>query len=241
MKFAITMRTNDRSPGPNYLRETLDNARRAGILDDGRVVSFDIVPSHTETPALRSEVFPYRGEVEVHSRVCRITPNGAATEAHVVADRHDADYVLFFEDDLDFCDDFIGSTERWLREHDDGICPMFVLGHVWPINHRRSRRLSARRFYGSQCYAVPSRTHGELVRWLIDNPKYKRGNQLLDRCHDLRLAVWVQERGCKELIAASPSFVNHIGKVSGMGCPPVKFASWPGREWSYKRTKEAVA
>ena len=40
-----------------------------------------------------------------------------------------ADYVMKCEDDLDFIADFIGSTMRWIADHENPRVGMFVLGH----------------------------------------------------------------------------------------------------------------
>lgn len=246
MRLSITLRTCDRTlkrPGPNYLRQTLDNAARAGVFDDERLASFDVIYSHPETPTLRSETSPHRGRVTTHNPKCRLTPNVTATEAHVTADQHNADYVLFLEDDLDFCDDFLGSVARWLGDYAEPQYPLFVFGHVRSSRGSSAQPYPVNQFYGTQCYAVPRDRHAHLTKWLVDSPFYvERQNpnkRPAPRAHDLRLHNWAEDIGCSNFLASDPSFVNHIGTVSGMGCRRVVFASFPGTSWSYRRNRRA--
>lgn len=244
MKVAVTMRTADRSPGPNYLRRTLDNARRAGLFTSPHLAAFDIVTSHTPTPAMDRALSLAPSHVTVSRSARTLTPNECATEAHQVADRHAADYVLFLEDDLDFCNDFLGSVTHWLHDFAEPQYPLYVFGHVKGGGKTTpgARPYPVRGFYGTQCYAVPRHRHGQLVEWLSSNPHYENralGGRAVPRCHDLRLHNWAQDLGCPNFLASTPSFVDHIGEVSGMGCKPVRFVSWPGRDWSYQGRKVA--
>lgn len=240
------MRTCDRAPGPNYLRKTFDNARRAGFFQSPHLTSFDVVVSPPVTKSLRRALSLAPDFVTVHEARRALTPNEAATEAHALANWRGADYVLFLEDDLDFCSDFLGSVARWLEDHDntnvrDEGYPLFVFGHVLGGHPRATaEEWKASGFYGTQCYAVPKERHGHLVEWLSENPQYDDGRGTrVNRCHDLRLHNWADEIGAQFFLATSPSFVSHIGEVSGMGCPPVIFKSWPGRDWTYKGREAA--
>lgn len=242
MKIAITMRTNDRSPGPNYLHQTIENALRAGIMASPHLAAFDIVASHTLEGEFREEAgyYCHAGQVQVergqswrinlHDPRRVLSPNECATEAHAIADSHDADYVLFIEDDLDFCANFLESVVSWLGEYAESQYPLFVFGSPQISSTRRGAKpVRVKGFYGTQCYAIPKRLHSRLVQWLIENPLY-RGKS---RCHDLRLHNWAEELRVTHFLASCPSFVQHVGEVSGMGCPRVHFPSWRGRDWSY--------
>lgn len=241
MKIAVTMRTNDRSPGPNYLRQTLNNALRAGIMTSSHLAAFDIVTSHPMTPALREEFHLALAksvttpQIRESKRV--LTPNGCATEAHAVADSHDADYVLFIEDDLDFCSKFLESVVAWLQRYAEPQYPLYTFGSA-AVSTVRSGAKPVRIgiFFGTQCYAIARRDHGGLVRWLVDNPTYNGK----PRCHDLRLHHWADQLRATHFLASCPSFVQHVGSISGMGCTEVLFPSWCGRDWTYMNEEAAA-
>ena len=230
---AIGMRTIQRAHGVDYLDETLINARRAGVFDSPMLAGFDVCDGGSADPRRHLAFARGLAGVDVHVVDEKVSPNENATRAHEFAENHGADLVLFMEDDLDFCADFLASAVAWLSDHHDERVPLYVLGHV-KRGSGTSLRYPVRGWYASQCYAVPGRAHSQLVRWLQDHPLYDNGQVKRPRCHDLRLHNWGAHVGCDHWIASVPSLVSHIGERSGMGCPPVRFVSWPGRAWRYR-------
>lgn len=204
MSMAVTMITINRFPRENYLHTTLDNLFRGGLSELQLFNGYGLSPSANAARALRA---------------------GALAGQK---------WVLFLEDDIDVCADFIGSVERWL-DH----CPehriIYSLGSTF---HEVTRSDSDSHwcdypidyFYGTQAFAVKSYGAFALAGWIESNP----GGRLLGE-YDLMIADYARERKVDNFIASCPSFVQHIGRDSIINPRESThtFDTWLGREWSF--------
>lgn len=250
MKVAVVMRTIDRSPRRNFLGKTLGSFARSGVFESDHFASMDIVDSGSPDPLgyFEYEAAPHveaSHDILVHHGE-ELTPNACATRAHEAALIRDSDWVLFCEDDINVCGRFLDSVALWLADHADPSYPLYSFGanyvQVSEFTHqgRTCWPYPVDSFYGSQCYAVSAEANRELVPWLADHPLPSCAPPGCDeRGHDLRLQDWGRDRDAEFFLATVPSFIDHIGYDTAMGCRFYTFRSWPGPDWSYQ--PEAVA
>lgn len=224
--FSIAIKTHDRTPrgGRNYLEETLDNFCRATALTD---VSHGLYIARGEGRTLHQN----------------------AREAIRMAAEHPdrARWVMVLEDDLDFCDGFLDSALRWLEDHASDERLMYAFGANYDqIRVATERGLTAWHypvdaFYGAQALAWKREDAAELAEWLGPDPFYRsldkqtgEVTEIRDHGHDLLLQHWGRHRGVTHFLASAPSFVQHIGRQSGIGNGSFQFTSWPGRDYRYE-------
>lgn len=214
---AITIKTKDRSPAKNYLRQTLDNLARAGVLDSPLLHSYEIVATE-ETDPPRS-----------------LQAN--ASRAIQLAAEKDAGWCLVLEDDLDFCDQFLDSLVKWLIDHArKNYKGFFALGANYAQITVAAKRgetywsYPVEAFYGAQALVWRREDAQKCAEWLGSDPVY---NGVRNHGHDLLLQQWGKSLGLIYFIASAPSMVQHIGEESGIGNRFFQFGSWPGRDWRY--------
>lgn len=155
-----------------------------------------------------------------------------------------AEYVLKLEDDLNFCDDFIGSVGRWLEEVGRLKTPMFTLGltmepvsqarfqspeeTIWQPGPSYPRVREAMRegkyvaactsmsFWGAQALVFTRQRAEEFVEWLGPDPFFFDGKaQYRHRGHDLLVAQWATSVQ-PYYLAIVPSLVQHVGQESNL-------------------------
>ena len=231
------MITVDRSPSPNYLSKTLSHLSDIGF--DRDLVIFDSGSSLEKTglPNRRLSIVSHRDTVCANENVCDALVDAAGCE----------DWVLFLEDDIDVCGDFIASVERWLFDHQTTLPIIYPLG----ANYGEVEQAFARgetswqypihKFYGTQAFAIRSRdvaTYTEYIR---------------EHCFDLHEDGTGYDhliRDCATLlemthfVTPAPSFVQHIGTTSVINPRPADkihtFPSFPGHDWSYPDEKPTL-
>lgn len=136
MKINIAIETKDRrlSGGENYLRTTLENMQRAGILDSPHLNSL-IITSGGEQPGYYDEqVLPVLRHLEheyVHPPAGCTRQQNAARAIRYGAMNSDGEWVLKLEDDLDFLDGFMDTLVDWLGDHGKASVPMFSLASTY--------------------------------------------------------------------------------------------------------------
>lgn len=253
--IAITIETKDRRlhGGENYLGQTIRNLRRAtNEFDEVGVCSIDIVCNGIAGKdfELREVWGPLNGlEARFHLKDGTRQQNGARA-IRTGAAHADADWVLKLEDDLDFCDDFIGSVLRWLEKYGHAAVPMFSLaatfatvstsrftpgetllqdGPSFPYVRAAMARGQevlahpARGFWGAQALLWTRPDAQDLADWLGEDPALFDGKEYhRNRGHDLILQEWVfKHRKCASVAVACPSFVQHIGRTSNLNQPEI--------------------
>lgn len=154
-----------------------------------------------------------------------------------------APWVLFLEDDIDVCNDFLGSVSRWLSDHADDQYILYPLGAAYPwvdnavLNNQPAVEYPVDKFYGTQAFVIRAHDAVSLAQYLQDHC-YDRTDD--GTAYDLLIADWHKTHypDLPHLLTPAPSFVQHIGMTSVIRPRPVvhTFSSWPGREWTYKGT-----
>lgn len=215
IKFSVVIETKKR-PGENYFQRTMDNLRRAGILESQRVALLSV------------------------SRGDDCTRQQNAARAIEMAAANDCGWVMKLEDDLDFTDYFFENVAAWLEDFGHARTPFFALGcsfeivshsnyrHGFPhveeyvLKGERCVPHPVRGFWGAQALVFKRAEALDLVKWLGPDPALFDGkNYHRDRGHDLILQQWAHERGYTHVACAVPSFVQHIGEHSNLSRPEI--------------------
>lgn len=252
--LAIVIETKDRrlNGGDNYIGQTIRNLRRATNEFEGMPLSsIDIVCNGVQDKSFeRTEVWEPLGgwEARFHLKDGSRQQNGARA-IRTGAAHEDADWVLKLEDDLDFCDDFLGSVSRWLAKYGHAKVPMFSLAATFTSVSSSQfapgetllgpgssfayvrRALAhgeeilahpANGFWGAQAllWRRPDAQH--LADWLGEDPTLWDGREHhRNRGHDLIIQNWLKSRGVRSVAVACPSFVQHVGRTSNLNQPEI--------------------
>lgn len=251
--IAAVMITVDRSPGQNYLAETLANLVRGGLLTSERLSHLVVADSGPGCafsaaalePLAVAPVPPWRGNILTlpGARYCANENVARALHAGV---HHGAPWVLFLEDDIDVCADFFDSVGAWLDDHARDDRRIYVFGANYPEVSEATARgetswdYRVNKFYGTQALALRSEDALSLSTYLVEHC-YDRAED--GTAYDLLMADWSQQRWPEihHFLASAPSFVEHIGRKSLIRPRPEthRFPSWPGREWRYEGRRAA--
>lgn len=252
--IAAVMVTVDRSPGVNYLAETLENLKRGGLLTSQRLAAFLVTDSgpgcgfalSVTDSALRGHPTPpYSGVTGgFEERVCA---NCNVARALRAGYESGAPWVLFLEDDIDVCADFFDSVGAWLDDHARDLRRVYALGANYPwVEEATAAGCTAanypiEQFYGTQAFALRSEDALSLSEYLVEHC-YDREED--GTAYDLLMADWARQTWPEigHFLASCPSFVDHIGRTSSIRprSETHAFPSWPGRKWSYLETRRAA-
>lgn len=242
--IAAVMVTVDRSPGANYLAETLTNLHRSDLarsIDQGRLLRLELVSPDLGFAADAIDDCYTGGASEGK---CPANLN-VASALRLGADTG-APWVLFLEDDIDVCADFFDSVGAWLDDHarDDRRVYAFGANYGWIEEATAAGCTAANypigKFYGTQAFALRSEDALSLSAYLVAHC-YDRTDD--GTAYDLLMADWARQTWPEigHFLASCPSFVDHIGRTSSIRPRPEThtFPSWPGREWSYLERRAA--
>jgi len=254
--IAVVMITIDRSPKPNYLPQTIANLDRSGVFDSPHLHSFHLTMGHPRKhivdPKYRmaaNRVLHYRECVSLRNPPCktRWLPRENAGQALIWGSRMGvAEWVLFLEDDIDVCANFLESVSGWLDKHSfvDGNGYGNIYSFASPVNpsalglFERWTYPDPRNFYGTQAFAVNPRTAnylGHLLTYNYGLVHHPDGTLFSPAEYDLAIGSYAHATD-RSIVCSVPSFVQHIGKESSLSdrseCHT--FPSWPGRGWSYR-------
>lgn len=236
--IAIVMVTMDRSPRVNYLGETLDNLARSGVFRSPRLHSFTVADSRSGTFAA-DEISDHGIEAAVLLPAEHRTANRNVARALKAGAESGAPWVLFLEDDIDVCSNFLNGVGRWLDRNSVVESQVYSFGAAYdilvPMFARGEERWQypAKDFYGTQAFAVRFGDARELSIWINHHADD------VDRigAYDILMHGWAEYREISHFCASVPSFVQHIGRESIIAPRPTThvFQSWPGRDWEYRR------
>lgn len=140
-----------------------------------------------------------------------------------------ADYILYIEDDILFCKNWIENLDHWTRSY---IRPAdWCFSFYCPYEHLSpfglnifNWRLDS--FYGTQCFGVPFDKLASLTDFFEKKNKegYERGN-------DMFLSEWIRISSRKESIKTSyPSIVQHMAIGSTLDSYAHKSPSFLGED-----------
>jgi len=229
--WSVVLNTLDRSPGPNYLGQTLTGLRRSIEHLDVQVVD-----GGSPDPAdfARRERIWHNG-VTFHPSLRRLTRNEAGIRCLEVALARGADYVVFLEDDIQVCDDFLGSVDRWLTHRPEPAAPTlysFYCPFGRPFHEGVDGAWNYPLAWFNGCQAIALRSADvsgalECLRRLLPTWGSPGG-------FDRLLSAWLMACG-GQILASVPSFVQHVGYQTAMGYPHWhQSPTWLGADWSYR-------
>lgn len=231
--IAVVMITVDRSPKQNYLDDTIRNLKRGGLFASPLLDSFSVVDSRgalehqTEHMPMRHAVLHFAGRDYL---ACE-----NAGRALKIGAESDSQWILFCEDDIDTCANFLESVAAWLdRFANDryGIYPFATPYDINNSNSQQSAEIAWDSFYGTQCFAIRPHHANLLGNYLLSNPLVK--GEVQPTFYDLMIADWLRANNLL-ILCSNPSFVEHIGRESVCTNHVIthRSPSWPGRDWSY--------
>jgi len=262
--ISITLITTDRFPRKNYLSETINNLVRGGVFESERLNLVHLLPSSerdTHWKIVYSWIVDERRPINIHVPHTSLLPCENAGRALQIGSQDKSKWVLFLEDDIDVCADFLDSVGKWLDRFGDNpdyrifqfgcpYTPQVYLSHppIWEYH-------SYYDFYGTQCFAIRSEDAESLGKYIFSNAEFVRPNPSYNPLipdedaspflyrrnpaqYDLMFCQWAEINypNCR-FVASVPSFVQHIGEESSLtdsvSCH--KFPSWPGRDWRYEK------
>lgn len=246
--IAIVMPTFDRSlvgGSESYLRATIENLRRGGLWQSQRRTTFLIVEGSGSAEA-RMLVFSALGTLSAQytGSATRLLPCENAGRALNLGALTCAPWVLYIEDDIDVCADFLDGVGAWLDDHADPAHRLYAFGAAYTpqIEEQIARGRNAweypvHAFYGTQAIALRAEDARSLGEYWQASPKVR--GVVAPGQYDLMVQDWLRNRFTEaegRILASCPSFVQHTGRQSSIRptdpCPPV-FDSWRGREWRY--------
>ena len=253
-KISVVMITADRNKKgkTNYLTETLVNLKRSNFWFSDAVNSFDLCATAgspldwTDDSLLFDSSFKLiPPNVKCHavdSLLNDYLPCENAGRALVIGSNRNSKWVLFLEDDLDFCADFIQSVSRWLEKFESDDHRLYVFGTPYDNvlsefeANQQSLLYPIKNFYGTQCFAIRSEDACSLGEYLLSNPLV--GGIHSPGAYDLMIHDWMEINypTHEHFLSSVPSFVQHIGRQSiatGLSITHT-FESFQGNDWSFR-------
>lgn len=237
--IAVVMITVDRSPRDNYLSSSIHNLERASVFDCDLLREFTVVDSGSPT---RNHLVSWKPKNKSNFG-WSLTPPGRtpflacenAGRALKIGAESGAQWILFCEDDIDVCANFLESVAAWLdRFADDryGIYPFASPYDINNFNSQQTAEIDHDSFYGTQCFAIHPHHANLLGNYLLSNPLVK--GEVQPTFYDLMIADWLRANNLL-ILCSNPSFVEHIGRESVCTDHAIthRSPSWPGRDWSY--------
>lgn len=238
--IAVTIRTANRAPHPNHLRNTVGQLLTQGVSTS------DIYVSVTDPDArwLESELAGMPVHLDVP--IIRRTPNenGLAMIASIPEPER-YEWVLLLEDDLQFCRDFLGSVERWLAKFAQPHRHLYrFFGFTDPPRKAAAYDVRLERLRASQAQAMRTPEAMQFLAWgrqhLHDWPLLtawgRKHQQDAYRGFDkftatFCLITWPGRPG----LASHPHFVKHIGLTSSIHQRTASAdARFAGVNWSFR-------
>lgn len=232
MEYGVMIRTYDRQR--NYLRETLADFERSIAGHPPVPYELHLFDSGSPDPHWLDGLPGVH-----HFPTEKLTPNqNAVALMHGTAET-DCEWILFMEDDISFCDDFLGSVDRWLTEYaTEGRRVYTFYTPYHEVEKAFNRGESAwdyriDKFYGTQCIAMrreDALAAAKMIEMRLLSWQSSKG-------YDLLIKDWAKQKwpGIHDFLASVPSFVQHVGEESSINSGRFhSCTSFQGPDWSYK-------
>lgn len=234
MEYGVMVRTFDRGR-VNYLPDTLESFQRSTATHEPIPYELHLFDSGSPDPSWLDGM-PGAHHFPEH----KLTPNENAVALMRGTGQLDVDWVLFLEDDIEFCDDFLGSVDRWLSEHASPDRHLYTFYTPYKEVSRAFERgdtyyqYPIKNFYGTQCLAMRPEDALSAADGLTEIMKTWHSS----KGYDLLLKEWAKQTWPKVdyFLASVPSFVQHVGVESSLSGNE-RFHhndSFQGAAWSYK-------
>ena len=239
MKIVIVMITKDRTAvgRKNYFSSTMESFEYSGLfcshtpfefhVFDGGSLSFSFLSPWDKHPAL-----------SIHKTLEACPPNENAGRALAFGGGLvGVDWVVFIEDDIEVCFNFLDGVSQWLCHYESNQYKLFTFYTPYrEVEECYSRKVPVwyypiQFFYGTQAFALRSEDAYSLGEFLIHLPSPTSS-------YDLAIKQWAYENSSSNYFLASvPCFCQHVGKESLLFTDPARFhqcGSYLGRDWQFK-------
>lgn len=247
MRLAVSMRTANRAPKPNYVGQTLSALQWTGA----DLTQVHVCASASEGEWLRREVRNLPIPV-LHLSETKLPANLNGLAAVEAAIAVGAEMVLLLEDDLAFCADFLGSVSRWLDRAvrpDRYVYRCFGFTHPpegqpaaydWPLVSCRASQAIMLRTEDAADFVAWGRAHA--LDWCALAPWGRGHVALTDPTigFDKFVATWALLRwpGVPGVMSY-PYFVDHIGEHSSLHRYGLtNHRPFAGKDWAYQEAAD---
>ncbi len=236
MKLLFTIRTADRSPKKNYLGQTVASLVSGGLKPS----EIHLVPTD---PDIRWMDGHAANGCTIHLPAKHRTPNQNGLAQVGLLHQHPADWIVMTEDDLEWCNDPLGSIERWLDRYAEPhrlFYRFFSFGQLRSLDwHSAETPLKEQR--GSQVVAMRSDDALAFAHWAKQHPIDWRpfGAPFQNRPHDgfdKLLGYWALSAKPQVTtgLVSRPFFVRHLGVESSIHSHGMRMDQhFGGKDWSY--------
>lgn len=228
----------------NYLGYTLRSMVRGGVFKTPTLHSFHLVDSGSKDATFFDTEVPAGLPILLHLTPHKRTPNLNAAYALGVGALTPSEWVLFCEDDIEVCADFVDGVQAWLDRNarEDRRLYTFGSNNSDVRNGAEMNDVTVECFYGTTCYALRQVDAASMARYIEGNPNYTGGRFLghegVPVAHDLHYHQWsrLHYPTIDFFAAAAPSHVQHIGNASGISAREhtISYPSWGGKDWTYR-------
>lgn len=240
MSLVLAIRTADRSPGPAYIGRTVRGLLQQGVSPD----DIHVFPTSPDIAWMREPMADLA--VTLHVPTAPRNPNENGRALVTVLDTVAADWLLMLEDDVQFCADFVGSVERWLRDHERPdvhvyrFCAFGALAkqgatfYEYPLREQRGSQAVALRAADARAFAQWAAEHHTQWRPAMAPFQNQRTNGFDKLIGYWALATWPKQ---KVGLVSRPQLVRHVGIVSGIhrARPSIRNDSaWAGTGYTYE-------
>jgi hypothetical protein len=238
MRMLIGITTANRNPRKNYIGATLrDLYRSSPNLPSDKVHIFATAP---DVGWFREELA--RNGLPEDCCILHVPRKGLTRNQNGLAlllGLPKCDWILHLEDDLLFCDDFIGSVRRWLKRYATKArkCYSFCTFKKGPSDQVEAWD-TPRTSFGAVAVALRWTDAQDLALWVQNRiPRWRRRMPKVWRVSgfDMMIRDWARE----PFLASNPSFVQHVGDESLTHSfrkrPMMRSMNFAGTEWRYGR------
>lgn len=247
MRIGIVMVTIDREKTgrKNYISDTLWDIHRSGLTCSNTPYVFHLFDGGSKSleyivGSYRRSVFNVLWESEV-----KLAPNVNVGRALVFGGQLDVDWVLFLEDDIEFCKNFLDGVAWWLGHYAGTKHRLFTFYTPYrEILTEYNKILECSnninvstweypvdKFYGTQAFAVRPREAQSIGEYLVNLPYPTSG-------YDIEIQNWAKanpiQKEPENFLSSVPCFVQHIGEQSVLFNDPKRFhqtSGFIGKDW----------
>jgi hypothetical protein len=239
-RFCIVISTADRSPGDNYLLDTLGNLQASGVFSSRIPHELVIVDTgkgvrHIAEAQIWLATRGIPATILTPEHKCSGLRNAAEGLKYATLV---ASWVILLEDDVQTCGMFLESVSAWLSDLPETQYDFHPLcaGYSGKAGRERTQKVwdfPIGAFYGTQGYVLSRSSARHLGVYLdaLEDKTHQRFG------HDMAIKEWAKGRWPEITHFQAPGmdFVQHVGKDSSIH--PGRFHQYPhfgGIQWSYR-------
>ena len=236
MNILFTIRTANRAPKRNYLRETVRSLHVGGVA----AADIHIFPTDPDIEWLLSERFDHATSIHEAFEPRLPNANGLAPIAYL--DECQADWIVLSEDDLEWNRDPLGSIARWLADYARpfvSVYRFFAFDRLTGL-HTHAAKAPLREQKGSQAVALRATDARRFAAWAQAHPLDWRPKDApyQDQPHngfDKLIGYWALQDGAVDYgLVSQPFFVRHLGVESSLHHVGRRMdAAFGGAHWTY--------